>query len=92
MIKLNVAGVPEHFNFPWHTAIESGDFAKAGFEVNWTDYPGGTGAMMKSLRSGESDVAVVLTGFTLLPIRTSKPSNRFKAASTRSVARDPDLI
>lgn len=61
MLKLNVAGVPEHFNFPWHTAIESGDFAKAGFEINWTDFHGGTGAMMRSLRSGESDVAVVLT-------------------------------
>lgn len=61
MLTLNVAGVPEHFNFPWHCAIESGDFSSAGFDINWTDFHGGTGAMMRSLRSGESDVAVVLT-------------------------------
>ena len=78
MIKLNVAGVPEHFNFPWHTAIESGDFAKAGFEVNWTDFPGGTGAMMKSLRSGESDVAVVLTQGAVADILKDNPSRIVK--------------
>jgi ABC-type nitrate/sulfonate/bicarbonate transport system substrate-binding protein len=78
MLKLNVAGVPEHFNYPWHTAIESGDFAKAGFEINWTDFHGGTGAMMKSLRQGESDIAVVLTQGAVADIIRGNPSRIVK--------------
>lgn len=78
MLKLNVAGVPEHFNFPWHLAIESGDFANAGFEVNWTDFHGGTGAMMKSLRQGESDIAVVLTQGAVADILKGNPSRIVK--------------
>ena len=31
--KLRVAGVPEHFNFPWHMARERGLFAEEGVEV-----------------------------------------------------------
>jgi len=78
MLKLNVAGVPEHFNFPWHRAIESGDFSKAGFEINWTDFHGGTGAMMKSLRHGESDIAVVLTQGAAADILRGNPSRIVK--------------
>lgn len=74
MLKLNVAGVPEHFNFPWHLAIESGDFADAGFEIDWRDFHGGTGAMMKSLRRGESDIAVVLTQGAVADILKGNPS------------------
>lgn len=74
MLKLNVAGVPEHFNFPWHLAIESGDFAEAGFEISWTDFYDGTGAMMKSLRRGESDIAVVLTQGAVADILKGNPS------------------
>ncbi len=53
---LRIAGVPEHFNLPFHLAKEEGlaDFA-------WTDYPGGTGAMTKALREAETDVAILLT-------------------------------
>ncbi len=78
MLKLNVAGVPEHFNFPWHMAIESGAFADAGFEVNWTDFPGGTGAMMQSLRQGKSDIAVVLTQGAVADILRGNPSRIVK--------------
>lgn len=78
MLQLRVAGVPEHFNYPWHSAIESGDFAKAGFEVNWTDFHGGTGAMMKSLRQGESDIAVVLTQGAVADIIRGNPSRIVK--------------
>ena len=61
MKTIRVGGVPEHFNFPWHVCIEEGKFQDKGINVIWKDFPGGTGAMNKALRSGEIDVAVILT-------------------------------
>lgn len=60
-ISFNVGGVPEHFNLPWHLALEEGRFEKAGITVNWQDYSGGTGAMAKDLREGSLDIALLLT-------------------------------
>jgi ABC-type nitrate/sulfonate/bicarbonate transport system substrate-binding protein len=57
----NIGGVPEHFNLPWHLAIEEGLFDQQGLSLNWKDYPGGTGAMAKDLRRGQLDIAVLLT-------------------------------
>lgn len=57
----NVGGVPEHFNLPWHQAINKGLFKEHTIQLSWTDYPGGTGAMAKDLRSGSLDIAVLLT-------------------------------
>jgi sulfonate transport system substrate-binding protein len=59
--KLRVGGVPEHFNAPWHIAKSKGLFSGIGLDVDWTDYPGGTGAMAKALNEDELDVAVILT-------------------------------
>ena len=61
MKTIKVGGVPEHFNFPWHKCIEERKFEEKGINVIWKDFPGGTGAMNKALRSGEIDVAVILT-------------------------------
>jgi sulfonate transport system substrate-binding protein len=61
MIKIRVGGVPEHFNLPWHLAIENGHFEREGLEVTWTDYKGGTGIMAKALEDDEQDVCLVLT-------------------------------
>lgn len=58
---IRVGGVPEHFNLPWHFALENQRFAQAGLDIRWQDEPGGTGAMMELLRSGQLDVAVALT-------------------------------
>lgn len=58
---IRVGGVPEHFNYPWHKALAENSFAKAGMDLEWKDYPGGTGAMVKDLRAKELDLAVVLT-------------------------------
>lgn len=58
---LVIGGVPEHFNMPWHLAIESGFFTNYGIDVEWHDYRGGTGAMCKDLRDKKLDVAVLLT-------------------------------
>ena len=51
MIKLRIGGVPEHFNLPWHLALEARRFEALGIEVTWRDYPGGSGAMAKALRA-----------------------------------------
>lgn len=61
MKVIRVAGVPEHFNLPWHLAIEDGAFKDKGLDVMWQDFPDGTGAMCKALRKKEVDVAVILT-------------------------------
>ena len=59
--KVRVGGVPEHFNLPWLLAIEEAAFADLGVEVEWIDFPGGTGAIMAALESGEVDMATPLT-------------------------------
>jgi len=61
MIKLTIGGVPEHFNLPWHLALQARRFEPLGIEVVWRDYPGGSGAMAKALRDGEVDAALLLT-------------------------------
>ncbi len=61
MEKIKIAGVPEHFNLPWHLAIESGDFEKENIDLQWTDVPEGTGKMCQMLRDGATDIAVILT-------------------------------
>ena len=58
---LRVGGVPEHFNTPWHTAAAAGRFEELGLAFEWKEYPGGTGAMCRDLRSDEIDLAVLLT-------------------------------
>ena len=61
MKNIKVAGVPEHFNLPWHLCIEDGSFKQNGLDISWKDFPDGTGAMCKALRNNEVDVAVILT-------------------------------
>mmetsp|Transcript_19903 Transcript_19903/g.25817 ORF Transcript_19903/g.25817 Transcript_19903/m.25817 type:complete len:298 (+) Transcript_19903:205-1098(+) len=58
---IRVGGVPEHFNAPWHIANEKGRFAEVGTKVEFTKFPGGTGAMCKALSANEVDVALLLT-------------------------------
>ena len=55
-----VAGVPEHFNLPWHLAIESGQFEDHGLNVVFDEVPGGTGEMTQRLSNRDCDVSVVL--------------------------------
>jgi ABC-type nitrate/sulfonate/bicarbonate transport system substrate-binding protein len=61
MIKLRIGGVPEHFNVPWHLALQGRRFEQLGVDVSWRDYAGGSGAMAKALRDGELDAALLLT-------------------------------
>ncbi|MDX1571132.1 MAG: ABC transporter substrate-binding protein [Xanthomonadales bacterium] len=60
-IRLRAGGVHEHYNFIWHRPETVRCWAHAGVAVDWTDYPGGTGAMVAALEAGELDLAPVLT-------------------------------
>lgn len=61
MYKIRVGGVPEHFNWPWHLAFADHAFAASATDVSFSDYPGGTGAMIEALGSGKLDLALLLT-------------------------------
>lgn len=61
MTTLKIAGVPEHFNLPWHLCIENDEFTEAGIDLKWTDIPEGTGKLCQMLRDGSTDIAVILT-------------------------------
>lgn len=71
--RINIGGVPEHFNLPWHLAIEEGLFADAGIDLHWTDCPGGTGQMTRGLAEGKLDLAVPLSEGAVAAIARGVP-------------------
>jgi ABC-type nitrate/sulfonate/bicarbonate transport system substrate-binding protein len=83
MIKLRIGGVPEHFNLPWQLALEAGRFDALGVDIEWHEYPSGSGAMANALRSGALDAAMLLTegavagishgGFRVASVYTDSP-------------------
>jgi ABC-type nitrate/sulfonate/bicarbonate transport system substrate-binding protein len=74
MKHIKIAGVPEHFNLPWHLCIENGEFEDVGIDLQWTDVPEGTGKMCQMLRDGETDIAVILTEGIVKDINAGNPS------------------
>lgn len=75
MKTINIVGVPEHFNLPWHLCIENGEFEAEGINLNWTDVPEGTGKMCQMLRDGETDMAVILSEGIVKDIVGGNPSS-----------------
>lgn len=73
-MTIRIAGVPEHFNLPWHLATEKGLFADAGITLQWTDVPEGTGKICQLLREGRTDMAVILTEGITRDIILGNPS------------------
>lgn len=73
MKKVKIVGVPEHFNLPWHMAIEEGAFKERGIELTWTDVPEGTGRMSQMLKNGETDLAIILTEGIIKSITEGNP-------------------
>ncbi len=71
--RLTIGGVPEHFNLPWHLAIEEGLFAEAGIELHWRDCPGGTGEMTRGLAEGALDLALPLSEGAVAAIDRNVP-------------------
>ena len=74
MKKVNIGGVPEHFNLPWTLTIKNGEYKKNDIDLQWHDYSGGTGAMCKALRDKEIDIAVILTEGIIKDIIDGNPS------------------
>jgi ABC-type nitrate/sulfonate/bicarbonate transport system substrate-binding protein len=74
MKTIKIAGVPEHFNLPWHLSIKEGDFKANNIDLQWTDVPEGTGKMCQMLRDGETDIAVILTEGIVKDIVAGNPS------------------
>jgi ABC-type nitrate/sulfonate/bicarbonate transport system substrate-binding protein len=74
MRQVNIGGVPEHFNLAWYLTLKNGEYKKEGINLRWHDYPGGTGAMCKGLRTGEIDIAVILTEGIIKDIIDGNPS------------------
>lgn len=68
---LRLGGVPEHFNLPWHLALESGVLGPDA--AVWEDQYGGTGEMLTKLEAGELDVASILTEGTVKAIDRGMP-------------------
>ena len=75
MKTVKIAGVPEHFNLPWHLCIENGEFEKTGIDLQWTDVPEGTGKMCQMLRDGATDIAVILSEGMIKDIVSGNPSS-----------------
>lgn len=71
---VRVGGVPEHFNLPWRLSIEEQLFDVLDTRVEWTDFPGGTGAIMKALEADEIDMATPLTEGAITAIAKGNPS------------------
>jgi sulfonate transport system substrate-binding protein len=59
--EIKIGGVTEHFNLPWNLAVEQNKFQQAGVDLNWKFFSGGTGVMTEALRTGELDLAILLT-------------------------------
>lgn len=74
MKKVRIIGVPEHFNLPWHMAIEEGAFETRGIDLEWTDVPEGTGKMCQMLQNGDTDMAIILTEGLIKSITEGNPT------------------
>ncbi|MDG5491967.1 substrate-binding domain-containing protein [Psychroserpens sp. SPM9] len=74
MKKVNIGGVPEHFNLAWYLTLKNGEYKNEGINLRWKDYFGGTGAMNKALREDEIDIAVILTEGIIKDIIEGNPS------------------
>ncbi len=74
MLNLKVGGVPEHFNYPWYVTLKNKEYTNEGINLRWQDFHGGTGAMCKALRSGDVDIAIVLTEGIIKDIINGNPS------------------
>ena len=74
MINLKIGGVPEHFNYPWYLTLKNKKYQKYNINLRWEGFPGGTGDMCKALRSGDVDIAIILTEGIIKDIIDGNPS------------------
>ncbi|MDO6808901.1 substrate-binding domain-containing protein [Zobellia galactanivorans] len=74
MKKVRIIGVPEHFNLPWHMAMEEGAFEERGIDLEWTDVPEGTGKMCQMLQNQGTELAIILTEGLVKSITEGNPT------------------
>jgi hypothetical protein len=58
---LRITGVPEHFNYPLRLLAQEQPLLKAGIELVWTEESRGSGQLLQDLKSGDTDLALLLT-------------------------------
>lgn len=73
MKKIQIGGVPEHFNLPWYLTLRDKDYSTKGINLRWKDFPSGTGSMCRALRNREIDMAVLLTEGIVRDIANGNP-------------------
>ena len=76
--KIRIAGVPEHFNLPWHLGIEDGHFERVDAEAEFQIFSGGTGAMMGAVANDEVDLAIVLAEGCIQSLTSGTPAKIVK--------------
>lgn len=74
MKTLRIIGVPEHFNFPFRLLEKEQPLADQGVKIEWINESRGSGQMNLALRSGESDLAILLTESFLKDFEDGNPS------------------
>ena len=74
MKTIKIIGVPEHFNLPWHLAMEDNAFEDRGIRLEWADVPEGTGKMTQMLKDNEADLGIILTEGIIKSISQGNPS------------------
>ena len=58
-MKIRLGGVAENVNLPWYELVDHQPFP--GVTLEWSEFHGGTGAMVEALEAGEVDLVVALT-------------------------------
>jgi DNA-binding transcriptional LysR family regulator len=58
---LRITGVPEHFNYPLRLLERQQPLLKAGIELVWKEESRGSGQLLQDLKSGDTDLALLLT-------------------------------
>jgi sulfonate transport system substrate-binding protein len=71
-MKLRLGGVPEHFNYMWHLPAAREVMRSYGIYYEWTDFPGGTGAMSEALETDQIDMAIMLTEGAIAAVANGK--------------------
>ncbi|MEX2512267.1 MAG: ABC transporter substrate-binding protein [Cyclobacteriaceae bacterium] len=61
MEKINIIGVPEHFNYPWTQLVNRQPFLDKDIQLIWNNESKGSGAMNRAIREQTADIAIILT-------------------------------
>ncbi len=72
-MQIRIGGVPEHFNYLWQWQYTQEVFRKHGYYLQFTEYKGGTGAMIEALQNNQIDFALMLTEGALASIANNNP-------------------